>query len=94
MSTGIQLFNANQKKFFDTESQTWNYVGSFIAPANGSATATYSTMSLMSEFIFQRSAVDNPPANQEGYIHDVSRSGNDVTASGGSIRTLVIVLGR
>ena len=94
MSLGISLYTASGAKFFSTDSQTWNYIGSFIAPANATGTATFSTLSLMSEVIFQRSAVDNVPSNQEGYIHDVSRSGNDVTATGGTIRTLVVVLGR
>ena len=94
MTTGIALYTASGVKFFSTDSQTWNYIGAFIAPANGPATVNFPNIAIMSEIIFQRSAVDNVPSNQEGYIHDVSYSGNDVTASGGTIRTLVIVLGR
>lgn len=57
-------------------------------------TQTFPTLSMMSEVTIQRSAVDNVPSNQEGYIHSASRNGDSVTASGGNIRTLVIVLGR
>lgn len=68
------------------------YPGTVFVPQ--SVTKSYPILSSMSEVIFQRSAIDNPPANQEGYVHSVSRSGNVVTASGGNVRTLVTVLGR
>lgn len=201
MRPGIELFNASGTRFFSTELQTWNYVGSFVVPSGyasgtvrepssgnysevyapgmsytswncysntGTLQGTYTTnvywngsiissvsglaysmtiggwtyfmdqsyaasyytagqygsygyyelhygvyrtqvqqiftpqsvtvnlpvLSMMSEVILQRSAMDNPPANQEGYIHSASRSGDNVTANGGNVRTLVVVLGR
>lgn len=94
MSFGITLYNAKGKEFFNTDTQSWNYIGAFVAPANGNGYGYFVTLSMMTEVIFQRSAVDNPPSNQEGYIHTVYRSGNNITATGGNIRTLVTVLGR
>lgn len=94
MTTGVRLYNADGNIYFSTDSQTWNYIGTFIAAANENPSVTFAALSVMSEVIFQRSAVDNPPNNQAGYIHTVSQSGTTITASGGNIRTLVTVLGR
>lgn len=94
MSTGIELFTESGVKFFSTASQTWSYLGSFIAPAGSSATATFASIALMSEVIFQRSLVDNVPGNQEAVVHTAYLSGNTVVAQGGSVRSLIIVLGR
>jgi len=94
MSLGIQLFNANGQLFFNTDTQTWNYIGSFIASANESSSVEIPTLLLMSEVLLQRSGVDVTPAYQEGLIHAAYFSGTTVTASGGTIRTLITVLGR
>jgi len=91
---GISLFTPSGHKFFSTESTTWNYVGSFIAPANASASRTFDVLSMISEVIIQRSFIDSPPGNQEAIIHICSRSGNTITASGGNVRTLVVVMAR
>lgn len=98
MTTGIRLYNTSGVSYFSTDAQTWNYIGSFIASANQSTSVSFANLAIMSEVIFQRSAVDNAPSNQQGYIHNVSRVGTTVTATAGTgvgtIRTLVIVLGR
>jgi len=94
MSLGIQLFNANGQMFFNTDTQTWNYIGSFIAPANASSSQVMPTLDLMTETLFQRSGVDITPTNQEGLIHTVTQSGTTVSATGGTVRTLITVLGR
>lgn len=94
MSTGIELFTESGVKFFSTASQTWSFIGSFIAPAGQSATATFGSIALMSEVIFQRSLVDDVPGNQEAIVHTAYLSGTTVVAQGGSVRSLIIVLGR
>jgi hypothetical protein len=94
MAVGIQISDANGLAYFSTDTQTWSFIGSFIAPANTNSSVSFSTLSFVSEVIFQRGAVDSVPDNQAGYIHSVSRSGTTVSYSGGTIRTLVIVLGR
>ena len=94
MAVGIQISDANGLVYFSTATQTWSFIGYFIAPANTSGSVSFSTLSFVSEVIFQRSAVDSVPDNQAGYIHAVSRGGTTVSYSGGTIRTLVIVLGR
>lgn len=94
MSYGIKLRNAAGVEFFNTDTITWNYVGSFIAEANASNSASFSTLSLLNEVLIQTSFVDGVPGNQEAYVHSASRSGNTVTAVSGNVRTLVTVLGR
>jgi len=94
MAVGIQISDANGLAYFSTDTQTWSFIGYFIAPANTNSSVSFSTLSFVSEVIFQRGAVDSVPDNQAGYIHSVSRSGTTVSYSGGTIRTLVIVLGR
>jgi len=94
MTYGIELFTPSGVKFFSTESTTWNFVGSFIAPANESADRTYNVLSLIGEVIMQRSFIGGVPDNQEAYIHNVSRSSNVITASSGNVATLIVVLAR
>lgn len=95
MAVGIQISDASGLAYFSTDTQTWSFIGYFIAPANTSGSVTFSTLSLMGEVIFQRGAVDGVPGSQAGYIHTVGYSGGTtVSYSGGAIRTLVIVLGR
>lgn len=94
MAYGIQLFNSRGEMYFNTETQTWNFIGSFIAPANETINVSFPIFDRLTEVLFQRSAVDNAPANQEGLIHTVYRSGNLVVCTSGNIRTLVTVLGR
>lgn len=98
MAYGIRLRNAAGAEFFNTDTITWNYVGSFIAEPNTSWLQVFPILSSLSEVLIQTSFVDSPPGNQEAYVHSVSRSGNTVTASSlggiGTVRTLVTVLGR
>lgn len=94
MALGIELRTADNTVFFSTDTQTWNYIGSFVTYTDSTLVATYSTLSLMNDVIIQISAIDNPPDNQAGYIPTVYVSGNDVYAEPGAIRALVVVLGR
>lgn len=94
MSTGIELFDAQGRKYFSTESQTWSYLGTLIAQPGQSATLNIPQISLMSEVIFQRTFVNAPPGNQEAYIHTASLSGTTVVAVNGNVQTLIVVLGR
>ena len=91
---GISLFTPSGQKFFSTESTTWSYVGSFIAPANAAVSRTFDALSLIGETIIQRSFIDAPPGNQEAIIHSCTRIGNTITASGGNVCTLVVVMAR
>lgn len=94
MTYGIALWNQSGTKFFDTTSQTWNYIGSFIAPANVNGSQTFSALAECSDAIMQRSLVDSVPNNQEGYLHTVTRSGTTISYSGGNVPTMIVVLGR
>jgi hypothetical protein len=94
MATGIAFNTRYGATFFSTDSQTWNYIGHFIAGASATTSQTFPTIGILGEVLIQKSAVDRPPTNQEGYIANVGRSGNTISAWGGNVRTLVIVLGR
>lgn len=98
MGYGVSLRNAQNELFFSTDTITWNYIGSWIADANVTSSNSFSVISLMSEVLIQRFFVDTAPGNQEAYVHAVSRSGTTVTATAnatnGTVRTLVVVLGR
>ncbi len=94
MAYGLTLYNRNGVAFFSSESITWNFVGSFIAPAGGSASAVFPTLALMTEVIIQRQFMNSIPDSQAAYIHNASRSGTTVSASGGAVQTLITVLGR
>lgn len=94
MSLGIELRTADDTVFFSTETQTWNYIGSFVSYTDGTLLTSYPTLALMNEVIIQISPVDNPPDNQAGYIPTVYISGNSVYAEPGAIRALVVILGR
>jgi hypothetical protein len=98
MAYGIRLRNAAGQEFFNTDSITWNYVGSFIVEANTSWLQVFPILNSLSEVLIQTLFVDVAPGNQEAYVHSVSRLGDTVTASSlggvGTVRTLVVVLGR
>lgn len=94
MSFGISLYTPSGLEFFSTKSTTWSYVGSFVARANTTETRTFPALSLIGESIIQRSFLNSVPDNQEAYIHQCDRVGNDVRAYGGNVDTLVVVLAR
>jgi hypothetical protein len=94
MAHGLAIYNAQGVAFFSTESITWNFIGSFIAPANSAASAVFPSLSLMTEVLIQRQFIDAVPDNQAAYIHTAIRTGTTVSASGGVVQTLITVLGR
>jgi len=94
LSYGIELRTPTGKVFFSSVSTTWNYVWSGIVPANTIVSGTFNALSLINEVIVQRSFINSPPDSQEAIIHTVSRSGNTLTASGGNVGTLIVILAR
>ena len=94
MGYGILLRNAAGVEFFNTDTITWNYVGSFIAAPNSETSKEFVTLSFLNEVLIQTSFVDGVPGNQEAFVHSTRRSGNRIIASSGNVRTLVTVLGR
>jgi hypothetical protein len=97
MAYGIEISTNTGYVFFSTASQTWNYLGQLTVTANSTGTLTIPAISLMKRVIFQRFAVNNPPDNQEGYIHTAAQTTSDpntISVSGGNVDTLVIVLGQ
>jgi hypothetical protein len=100
MALGIALYRADGRKFFSTESTTWNYVGSFIAPKLTTKSMSFPDITQYTTIIIQTNLVGSPPSNQEGNIHNISKNGTTVTATyvasprAGFVDTQVIVLGR
>lgn len=94
MAYGLTLYNASGVAYFSSETITWNFVGSFIAPAGSSCSFDFPLIASMTEVILQRQFVDSAPNNQEAYIHTVNRNGTAVSAFGGNVPTQIIVLGR
>jgi hypothetical protein len=98
VSFGVQLKNESGDIYFDSDTIAWNYMGSFIAPADTTEATSMPTISLVNETLVQRFFVDEAPGDQEAYLHSVTISGTTVTANSGTavgkVRTLVIVLGR
>ena len=94
MAYGIQLMNSAGTAFFDTSSQTWNYLGQLLVVGGSTGSITIPEIALMTNIIFQRSIVSYPPNDQEGYLHSASYSGTTVNVSGGTVTTLVIILGQ
>lgn len=94
MSTGLQIFNAQGTLLLDSQSVTWNFVSAVVAPANTAASASIDTHGVLTEFQVFRSFVNAIPDNQEAVAHSVSISGTEISATGGTVDTLVVVLGR
>lgn len=93
MSYGIELIDVDGTTYFDSSSTTWNSVASFNAPANSSASLTVPDLGL-SEYLVYRAAVNAPLGNQESIIHNVSRNERVFTATGGTVLTTILILGR
>lgn len=100
MAFGIALYKPDGTEFFSSESTTWNFVGSFVATKLTTVTMTFPDIAQYTTIIMQTSLVNSPPDNQEGNIHNITRSGNVITAAyvasprAGFVDTQIIVLGR
>jgi hypothetical protein len=96
MAYGIELKTAEDYIFYSTELQTWNYLTSFTAAAGQTANYYVPQLQYITEFLVQRSALNNPPENQAGilHIHSINMNNYIATAYGGTVDTFIIILGR
>lgn len=96
MSYGVQLFNPKGKLVFDSNETTWNFLGYFVAPADGTATLDVPAAALVNSILIQTSYLDAPLSRQETYVHNVTWNENNwrFRATGGTVRTAIFILGR
>jgi len=93
---GVQLRNPQGKVVFDASDTTWNYLGYFTAPANGFASLVIPAAALMDTVQIQVSYLNAPLATQKTFVHTVSydKATGKFTATGGTVNTAVLVVGR
>lgn len=97
MASGIKLVNHFNVEIYNTETVTWNYVGSFVASAASSSSQSFSILNELPEYIIQRHQYNDIPLDKKANLHTVSVSGTTVTASPASAdssATLIVVLAR
>lgn len=93
MSFGLVVRSASNQVVLDTSKQTWSYLGFFIAPAGQTTQRQFPAIHGM-QLIAMQHLLNDIPTNQEVVVHSLYVSGNMVSASGGTISSIVTVLGR
>jgi hypothetical protein len=95
MNYGVELYNAAGKLTYSTEMATWNFVGSFIAPANTPTDKPFEVLSMFHEKQYYHSFI-NAPALQENHAANVSWVGatHVVTDGTNTVDMLIVVLAR
>lgn len=92
--TGFQFRNPQTREvWFSSNDIVWSQVDIFEIAANGSATKTYDFLTGWEKFVVQ-TFMDAPPSDRKMLQHTVTWSGNTVTLTGGSVKTLVSVFAR
>ena len=93
MPHGIELYDAEGHKYYDSTSVTWNQVENRIVRANESWSRTYPELGGREIMVLQMYL--NPPGIlDEATAHTLDVSGNTVTVSGGDQDELIVVLMR
>lgn len=96
MTYGMQVLDGVGGETFSTTDVTWNYLTSFIAPANGSI--TINNIPIMRERLVTRQMLNQLTGDDEAYVHNYSLSGSTIVAAPPSstetVATLFTVFGR
>jgi hypothetical protein len=96
MTYGLQVLDSLGGEVFSTSDVTWNYLMSFIAPANSSLTVT--NVPVMPERLVTRQMLNQLTGDDEAYVHTYSLSGSTFVASPPSgtdtVATLFTIFGR
>ncbi|WP_396190159.1 hypothetical protein [Flavobacterium sp.] len=93
MSHGMEVYHSNGNLTYSSADVTWNQVDFFYVAAGGSQSFTYPALEGR-EVLLAQVFVQAPPSDRRAYAHTLTRSGNTVTASGGSEAAYILVLMR
>lgn len=93
MSYGIEIRNEYGALTYSTSDVTWNQVDFFSIAANGSVTNTYPALAGR-EFLSFQVLIDPPPLDRKAIAHTITRSGTQVSVSGGSENAFILILMR
>jgi hypothetical protein len=100
MAYGIELANTEGTVFFSSALQTWNYIGSFIAPVYDGSNFYTSYLipgsNLLTEYAVQLTPINSPPDTLEAYLPTIQVYLTDQVAFSYNSNTqcLVVILGR
>ena len=78
---------------YSTDDVTWNQVDFFLVGGGSSASNNYPILSGQ-EVLTVQMFIDPPPTNRRAVAHTVTVSGTNVSVSGGSENTYILVLTR
>jgi hypothetical protein len=96
MSHGIQMWDSAGVLIYSSADITWNYLGSFTAPANTST--TFTGIPQMTEHKVIRQMVNQLTSDDEAYIHTYTLASGVLTCTAPSATdttsTLFTVMGR
>jgi hypothetical protein len=92
---GIEIFKPDNSRtaIYNTNAVTWNQVDIFTVAADSSATKTYNIIS-GKEVQVQQILLNAPPVDREARAHTVTRTGTQVSVSGGNQTAQFLVLMR
>lgn len=93
MPSGLVTYKANGLVDIDTSTISFNVVDSFVVAANATVTRSYPNLSDMTLYATATSAAIFQ-ANEIPTPHTINIAGTTVTASGGNIAQLVMVLAK
>lgn len=93
MTHGIQLRGVTGVLEYSSDDVTWNQVDVLYVAAGGSGSLT-SPAIVGREVLTVQMFVDAPPVDRKAIAHNVSVSGNTVSAWGGSESSYILVLMR
>jgi len=93
MSYGLEVYNANGTLSYSTADVTWNQVDFFYVAGGSSASNTYPVLDGREVMVFQI-MVDPPPSDRRAIAHTLTVTGTNVSVSGGSEASFVLVLMR
>lgn len=88
---GMHIRSSNGTLVFTTEDVTWNQVDSFIVAGGAGFSKSYPVLTGRQVLVTQ-AMINAPPVNRRAIAHTIAVSGNNVSVSGGSETSLILVL--
>lgn len=93
MTFGLDIRNAAGGVTYASTDVTWNQVDMILVPGGGSASKSYAALTGRQVLCVQL-MINPPPVNRRALAHNISVSGINVSVSGGSEDSFVLVLMR